>query len=75
MILNRKNHRQRTVKNSIPVKEKNEVILLGITTDNKLVFKKHIGNICKTAQYELHALRRIRKYLTLDKAFFLVTHL
>ena len=72
MILNRKNHRrQRMVINSITVKESNEVILLGITTDNKLVFKKHIENLCRTAQYKLHALTRIRKYLTLDKAILL----
>ena len=43
MILNRKNHRrQRMVINSITVKE---VILLGITIDNKLVFKKRIKKI------------------------------
>ena len=54
--------------NSITVKESNEVILLGITIDNKLVFKKHIENLCRTAQYKLHALTRIRKYLTLDEA-------
>ena len=33
-----------------------------------LSFKKHIENLCRTAQHKLHALRRIRKYLTLDKA-------
>ena len=55
-ILNRKNQRrQRMVINSITVKESNEVILLGITIDNKLVFKKHIENLCRTAQYKLHA--------------------
>ena len=48
-----------------------EVILLGITIDNELVFKKHIENLCRTAQYKLHALTRIRKYLTLDKAVLL----
>ena len=43
MILNRKNHRrQRMVIISITVKESNEVILLDITIDNKLVFKKHM---------------------------------
>ena len=69
MILNWKNlRRQRMIINSITVKESNEVILLGITTDNKLVFKKHIENLCRTASYKLHALTRIRKYLTLDKA-------
>ena len=68
MILNQKNHgRQPMVINSINVKESNEVILIGITIDNKLVFKKHIENFCKTAQYKFHALTRIRKYLTLDK--------
>ena len=72
MILNWKNHRrQQMVINSITVKESNEVILLGITIDNKLVFKKHIENLCRTAQYKLHALTRIRKYLTLDKAILL----
>ena len=72
MILSRKNHRrQRMVINSITVKESNEVILLGITTDNKLVFEKHIEHLCRTAQYKLHALTRIRKYLTLDKAILL----
>ena len=44
------------------------VELLGITIDKALNFKNHIENLCRTAQYRLHALRRIRKYLTLDKA-------
>ena len=57
--------------NSTTVKESNEVILLGITTDNKLVFKKHIENLYRTAQYKLHVLTGIRKYLTLDKAILL----
>ena len=39
MIVNRRNYRrQRMVINSITVKESNEVILLDITIDNKLVF-------------------------------------
>ena len=51
------NHRRhRIVINSINVKESNEVILLGITVDNKLVFKKHIENLCRTVQYKLHPL-------------------
>ena len=45
--------------NSITVKESNEVILLGITTDKKLDFGKHIENLCRTAQYKFHALTRI----------------
>ena len=35
----------------------------GITIDNQLKFKKHIEELCK-----LHALRRIRGYLTVEKA-------
>ena len=53
---------------SITIKESDEVELLGITIDKALNFKKHIENSCCTAQYKLHALRRIRKYLTLGKA-------
>ena len=54
--------------NSITVRESNEVILFGATNDNELAFRKHIENLCRTAQYKLHVL--IRKYLTLDKATF-----
>ena len=57
--------------NSITIKESNEVILLGITTDNKLFFKKSFENLCRTAQYKLHAFTCIRKYLILDKAILL----
>ena len=45
-----------------------EVVLLGITIDDKLSFKTHIQNICQKAKYKLHALQRIRKYLSTDKA-------
>ena len=46
----------------------NEVKLLGITIDNELQFKKHIEDPCKKASYKLHALRRIRGYLIVEKA-------
>ena len=72
MIINRKNHRRpRMVINSITIKESNEVILSGVTIDNKLAFKKNIENLCRIAHYQRHALTRIRKYLTLDKAILL----
>ena len=45
-----------------------EVKLLGITIDNELKFKKHIDELCRKASYKLHALQRIRKYLSVDKA-------
>ena len=72
MILNREKHRRKRMAiNFITIKESNEVILLDITIDNKLLFKKHIENLCRTGQYKLHALTRTRKYLTLDKAILL----
>ena len=46
----------------------NEVKLLGITIDDELKFKKHIEDLCKKASYKLHALKRIRGYLTVEKA-------
>ena len=46
----------------------NEVKLLEITIDNQLKFKKHIEELCKKSSYILHALRRIRGYLTAEKA-------
>ena len=46
----------------------NEVKLLGITIDNEFKFKKHIEDLCEKASYKLHALRRIRGYLTVEKA-------
>ena len=69
MILGKKKRLKYSLKiRSITIKESDEVELLGITIDKALNFKKHIENLCRTAQYKLHALRRIRKYLTLDKA-------
>ena len=43
-------------------------MLLGLSKDNCLTFKYHIDTLCRNASYKLHALRRIRKYLTPDKA-------
>ena len=54
--------------NQIKVEESQKVVLLGITLDNRLIFKDHVDVLCSTANYNIHALRRIRKYLTLKKA-------
>ena len=48
--------------------ESADVELRGLIIDNKLSFEKHIARLCQTASYKLHALRGIRKYLTLEKA-------
>ena len=41
------------------------------TIDNQLNFKKHIKELCKKASYKLHALRRIRGHLAVEKAWML----
>ena len=54
--------------NNIKIRESQSVELLGLTIDNRLTFKDHINMLCHRASYKLHALRRIRKYLTLGKS-------
>ena len=49
------------------VQSSDDVTLLGVMTEMNLTFKKHIDNLVCKAQYKLHALRRIRKFLTIEK--------
>ena len=68
MILGKKKRLKYSLKiGSIFIKESDEVKLLGLTIDKALNFKKQVQNLYCTAEQKLHALRRIRKYLTLDK--------
>ena len=53
--------------NNINIKESSSVFLLGLTFDNRLAFKHHINILCRRANFKLHALRRMRKYLTAGK--------
>ena len=69
MILGEKKRNSvKSIINTTEIEESKKVVLLGITIDNLLTFNEHIDNICRTANYKLHALRRIRKYLSLEKA-------
>ena len=69
MILGKKQcNKVKLIINSIVINESNAVELLGITIDNILTFNEHINNLCRNASYKLHALRRIRKYLSQDQA-------
>ena len=54
--------------NNTKIRESQNVELLGLAIDNLLTFKDHISVLCRRASYKLHALRRIRKYLTLEKS-------
>ena len=42
--------------------------LLGLTNDNCLTFNDHINMLRLRANYKLHVLKKIRKYLTLKKS-------
>ena len=62
MILGKKNSLKYSLNIvSITIKESDYVGLLGITIEKALNFKKHIENLCRTVQYKLHALGRIKK--------------
>ena len=52
----------------INVKESNHEELLGITINKHLDFKKHIESLRWNANYKLHALRRMIKYLATENA-------
>ena len=45
-----------------------DVTLLGVMIDKKLTFEKYIDYLVLMAQYKPHALRCIRKFLTIEKA-------
>ena len=69
MILGKKKRNSvKLIINTTEIEESRKVVLLGITIDNLLIFNEHIDNLCCTANYKLHALQRIRKYLSLEKA-------
>ena len=69
VILRDKSHHKHILKiNSIKVEASDDTLLLGITIDKKLTFKQHIENLCRKALYKFHALRHIRKFLTIEKA-------
>ena len=64
----RSHHKHKLKINSIKAEASDDVLLLGVTIDKKLTFKQHVENLCRKAQYKLHGLRRIRKFLTIEKA-------
>ena len=57
-----------SVINSWFVDVRDAVILPGITIGKKLSFSKHIDNFFHNVQYQLHTLRRIRKFINVEKA-------
>ena len=73
MVLGNKTERSFNIHiNNVQIKNSNNVTLPGTKTDKNLTFKKHISELCRRASYKLHTLRRIRKYLTVEKVKLLV---
>lgn len=53
--------KQSVKSNSIAVEESWNVMLIGITIDYKLTFKKYVINLCYTAYDNVYVLSRVRK--------------
>ena len=68
MILGKKRDSVKLIINSTEIEESKQLVFLGVTIHNLLAFNEDIDNLCRTANYKLHALRRVRKYLSLEKA-------
>ena len=68
-LLSKKSYQtQKLSVNAFTIYESDEVELLGLTIDKDLYFNNPINKLCRNSQYQLHALRQIRKYLSLEKA-------
>ena len=65
MIISFKKDLQKSVLNinGVELTIESSVKFLGIETDNKLNFEKHISNICKKAKNQLNAICRLQTFM------------
>ena len=76
MILETKTQNSAKLKmNSTEIEENKQLIFLGTTIDNLLTFKELTDNLFRVANYKLHALQRITKYLSLEEAWVLFNNI
>ena len=69
IILENKSHDRYSLNiRSITIKESDETELIWTAFDQTITFTKHIEDLCRVLNYRLNALRRIRQYLSLQKA-------
>ena len=69
MVLGNKDERSFNVHiDNVKIKNSNEVTLLGKKLTKILLLRNTLTKFCRKASYKLHTLRRIRKYLTVEKA-------
>ena len=60
MVLGKKKRNSaKSIINTTEIEESRKVVLLGTTIDNLLIVNEHIHDLCRTANYKLHVLRRI----------------
>ena len=71
ILVEKKRNSVKLITNSTEIEESKKVVLLVIRSNNLLTLNEHIDN----QNYKLHALQRMRKYLSLQKGNFHVTHL
>ena len=45
------------------IKSNESVTLLGVEVDNRINFENHIGNLCKKAGAQIHAIGRLQRFL------------
>ena len=57
--------------NANEIKNTNQFKLLGLTINRKLKFDAQIDKLCKTVRLKLHALCRIKKFITLEQVTLL----
>ena len=57
---------------NVTIKSSTSKKLLGVTTENKLKFDKHVENICQKASRKLNDLARLVNYMDLPKRRILI---
>ena len=69
MILKKKKWKSvKLIRNSTEIEESKKVVFGSIQVDSFLSFNEHVDHLSHRTIYKLHALRRIRKYVSLEKA-------
>ena len=65
MIISPKEHLSKSVLNinDVELTVESPVKLLGIEINDKLIFEKHISNICKKASNQLNSLCRLKTFM------------
>ena len=72
LILSEKNYSISINVAGFEIENQHSAKLLGINIDNKLTFDKHVSNLCFKASQKLHALARIRNFMSIKQSKILM---